>query len=387
MLPCRHEIAAQGNPRLELDETLNASGHKMAYRQAHGGILSEREDDMLIKEAEDPSEVIAALEARAAKPGANRRGATANLARRKAGFKGEAESTYFINFDFADSPNWAVLHDLRLEHGSRTAQIDHLLINRWMEFFVLETKHFRSGIKITDDGEFLRWNDYKKRYEGMASPLQQNERHIAVLSDVIREIELPSRLGFRIAPTFHSLVLVAPSAIIMRPERLDTSNVIKADQLKPRIWREIDGPNPVAFLLKSAARLVSSEAVEFVGRRLAALHRKAGAPAEPVSPVAPASPSRSAQRIEPTLPTPPSATPTKPGPSCKECQGRSGNILYGRYGYYFKCDTCEANTAIRFTCKPGHKPRLRKAGHEFHRDCAECGTSSLFHRNREDPTA
>lgn len=336
---------------------------------------------MLIKEAEDPSGVIAALEARAAKPGATRRGATADLARRKAGFKGEAESTYLINFDFADSPNWAVLHDLRLEHGNRTAQIDHLLINRWMEFFVLETKHFSSGIKITDDGEFLRWNDFKKNYEGMASPLQQNERHIAVLSDVIGEVELPSRLGFRIAPTFHSLVLVAPSARIMRPDQLDTSNVIKADQLKPRIWREVDGPNPVAFLLKSAARLVSSETVEFVGRRLAALHRKAGAP---VAPVAAASPTRRAQRIEPTLPT---TTPAAPGPSCKECQARSGNILYGRYGYYFKCDACEANTAIRFTCQAGHKPRLRKAGNEFHRDCAECGTSSLFHRNGESTSA
>lgn len=334
---------------------------------------------MLIKEAEDPSEVIAALEARAAKPGAAHRSAKADLAKRKAGFKGEAESTYLINFDFADSPNWAVLHDLRLEHGSRTAQIDHLLINRWMEFFVLETKHFRSGIRINEDGEFLRWNDFRKSYEGMASPLQQNERHIAVLSDVVGEIELPNRLGFRIAPTFHSLVLVAPSARIMRPEQLDTSSVIKADQLKPRIWREIDGPNPVAFLLKSAARLVSSETVEFVGKQLATLHRRPGAS---VAPVAFASPTRRAQRIEPSLGSMPAPAREPLGPACKGCQGHAGAILYGRYGYYFKCDACEANTAIRFTCKPGHAPRLRKAGDEFHRDCAGCGTSSLFHRNR-----
>lgn len=347
---------------------------------------------MLIKKAEDSSQVIAALEARAGKPGAARSGAAANLAKRKAGFKGEAESTYLINFDFADSPNWAVLHDLRLEQGSRTAQIDHLLINRWMEFFVLETKHFKDGVKINEDGEFLRWNDYKKTYEGMPSPLQQNERHIAVLSDVVGEITLPSRLGMRIAPTFHSLVLVAPSARIIRPDRLDTSRVIKADQLKPRIWREVDGPNPVAFLLKSAARLVAPETVEFVGKQLATLHRPVGAASSTILAAAPA---RRVQRIEPTLPPMPASTPAPkptaakakvapaPGPMCKGCQGCKGDILYGRYGYYFKCDGCEANTAIRFTCKPGHKPRLRKDGLEFHRDCAYCGTSSLFHRNRE----
>jgi hypothetical protein len=45
---------------------------------------------------------------------------------------------------------------LRLEHNGRTAQIDHLLINRWMECYVLESKHFNAGLKITEDGEFMR---------------------------------------------------------------------------------------------------------------------------------------------------------------------------------------------------------------------------------------
>lgn len=352
---------------------------------------------MLIKQAEDPAPVIAALEARAARAGAGQSGAAAaNLARRKAGYMGEAESSYLIDFDFAGSPNWAVLHDLRLEHGTRTAQIDHLLINRWMEFFVLETKHFNSGIKITEDGEFLYWNKYTNGYQGMASPLQQNERHIAVLTDVLGTITLPSRLGMRIAPTFHSLVLVASAARIIRPERLDTSRVIKADQLKPHIWREIDDPNPMTFLLKSAARLVSAETVKVVGEQLAALHRPVGmaAPSGPISAPAMASP-RKIERIEPSFApaaakkpigaTAPGSTSPEAGPACKSCQGGNGEILYGRYGYYFKCAGCTTSTSIRFTCQPGHAPRLRKQGPLFHRDCPECGTSRLFHRNQGEP--
>src|SRR3546814_3644929 len=73
-----------------------------------------------------------------------------------------------------------------------------------MDVYVLEHKHFHAGIKITEDGEFLRWNNYQKTYEGMASPLEQNERHIQVLKDVMAQIELPTRLGVRIPPSLRS---------------------------------------------------------------------------------------------------------------------------------------------------------------------------------------
>jgi hypothetical protein len=107
--------------------------------------------------------------------------------------KGEAESAYLINFYYEASPNWAVIHDLRLERNGRTAQIDHLLINRWLECYVLESKHFHAGIKITEEGEFMRWNDYKHTYEGMPSPLLQNERHITVLRDVVNTLTAPAQ--------------------------------------------------------------------------------------------------------------------------------------------------------------------------------------------------
>jgi hypothetical protein len=66
---------------------------------------------------------------------------------------------------------------------------------------------------------------------------------------------------------------------------------------------------------------------------------------------------------------------------CKACSKTSGDILYGKYGYYLKCAACEANTSIKFTCQPGHNPRLRKDGLVFYRECAECGSSDVFHRN------
>lgn len=348
---------------------------------------------MLIKRSDDHAASLQALERMAQGAGTGARRAAEELRIRKAGLKGEAESAYLIDFEFARSPNWAVLHDLRLEHGGRVAQIDHLLINRWMDMYVLETKHFHAGVKITEDGEFLRWNAYRKTYEGMASPLEQNDRHIAVLRDVVSSIELPQRLGLRIPPSFFSLVLVAPAARIDRPRRFDTSRVIKADQLKKRIWKDIDGENGLVALLK-ATKIVAPETVEFVARQLAARHVPLASrqtPAASVASVAPAPPAPPAplpnttgrkSRVEPTLAATPAASSARgDGPACKRCGHRLGAILHGRYGYYFKCAGCAANTAMRFTCKPNHQPRLRKDGPAFYRECAECGTSVLFHRN------
>ena len=363
---------------------------------------------MLIKKPDDQSAHLAELEARAQGRSADAKRAEVELRNRRAGIRGEEQAAYLIDFDYASSPNWAVIHDLRLEHGGRVAQIDHLLINRWMDVYVLETKSFHAGLKITEEGEFLRWNNYQKTYEGMASPVEQNERHIQVLREVMKCIDLPMRLGLRILPSFQSFVLVSPTAKIYRPKKFDASRVIKADQLKKSIWRDIDNENPVLGMLKTAAKVVSGETVELVARQVAALHRPlrspsanavATLPAMPPTDRAPTNTVAARKRIEPvlagkplpTLPLPANRVAEPPPPPavasstvacvCKGCQSSNGSILSGKYGYYFKCIGCSANTAIRFTCQPGHAPRLRGERGAFYRECPQCVTSVLYHRN------
>lgn len=325
---------------------------------------------MLIKQADDKSAHLAALEARMRSPGIAGKQAKGDFHRLKAGIKGEHDSAYFIDFHFGEtSKNWAVIHDLRLEQGGRIAQIDHLLLNRFSEIYVLETKQFNSGIKITEEGEFLRWDEYRKTYEGMESPLQQNERHIAVLKDVCATLDLPVRLGLRLQPEFQSLVLIANNAKIYRPSKsvFDTSRVIKADQLRERIDKDIEGESAASILFK-APKMVSSETVRDLAMQLAARHTPLLRSIEPVEPAS-------------ATPSAPEARNPAQGPACKGCQGGKGSIQYGQYGYYFKCEDCGTNTAIRFTCQPGHKPRLRKAGPQFFQDCAECRTSTPYFTN------
>ena len=341
---------------------------------------------MLIKQADDKSTQLAELEQRMQLPGHEGKQAKELFHRLKAGIRGEQDSAYFIDFTYGDaSKNWAVIHDLRLEHQGRVAQIDHLMINRWFEIYVLETKHFNSGIRITDDGEFLRWNDWRKTYEGMESPLLQNERHIAVLKDVCLTLQLPERLGIRMQPDFQSLVLVSARAKVLRPRKssFDTSRVIQADQLKTRIERDIEDVSPLEALLK-APKIVSAETVRKFAQQLAARHSplvRAAAVSPQQPPATESNPT--AIRTEYRAEVATSAEPA--GPACKGCHSNVGSILYGQYGYYFKCKSCQVNTAIRFACKPGHKPRLRKAGTQFFRDCEDCNTSTLYFINPDEP--
>jgi len=301
----------------------------------------------------------------------------------RAGNKGEQESAYFIDFDNAASTNRVVLHDLRFEVNDRVAQIDHLMINRLLDVYVFETKHFNAGIKITEEGEFLRWNNYKKTFEGMPSPLAQNERHIQVLKDVFEQIDMPTRLGLRLAPTFHTLILIAPNARIDRPKKFDSSRVVKADVLGKTLQRDNEETS-VLGAFGSVAKIVSLETIEDIGRQLMLRHTpitinyaaKFGlnsvqqmAPAPTVTSTPAKSPPQQTGQVKETL-------------KCRSCGSEKLSIQYGKYGYFFKCASCGGNGPIKLGCgMEGHKERLRKDGDKFFRECPECQTSTLFFQN------
>ena len=68
---------------------------------------------------------------------------------------------------------------------------------------------------------------------------------------------------------------------------------------------------------------------------------------------------------------------------CKKCNSFNIKILYGKFGYYFKCNDCDGNTNLKIECgNNGHNERLRKEGNKFFRECTECKTSSLFYENK-----
>lgn len=206
---------------------------------------------MLIKTADDKSKDIATLQLLVARPDAStdtRKKIEQEIRNIQSGIKGEAEAAYEIEFYYGASKNWMVLHDLRLECEGRVAQIDHLLINRFLEVYVCESKRFAEGIAVNDQGEFAAF--YGSKPYGVPSPIEQNKRHMVVLESVFKsgQVPPPKRLGITLSPTLNGLVLVSKNARIGRPKaKIDGLDfIIKNDQLKTRIDKEIDAnSNPL----------------------------------------------------------------------------------------------------------------------------------------------
>lgn len=230
---------------------------------------------MLIKQADDKTRDIQTLTELA-----SRSDVTPNVRQRieqeirniRSGMKGEAEAAYEMEFHYAASKNWMVIHDLRLECEGRVAQIDHLLINRFMEIYICESKRFGEGIAINEHGEFAAF--YAGKPYGVPSPIEQNKRHMAVLEAVFKsgQVAPPKRLGFTITPSLSGLVLVSQTARISRPKAklAGLDQVIKNDQLKARIDKDIDKDNNIL----TAAKIVGKDTLEDFARRLAASHKQ-----------------------------------------------------------------------------------------------------------------
>lgn len=343
---------------------------------------------MILKESDDKKTQLVLLKKLLAVAPENKRPwIIKELRAMRAGIKAEQDAAYFINFAFGKSKNTAIIHDLRLEIDGTVAQIDHILLHRTLRTFVLETKHFHDSIKITEEGEFLRWNDFKKKYEGIPSPFAQNERHIMVLKDAFSAIEMPARLGVRLSPSIYSYVLVSTNTRIDRPQKFDTRRLIKTDMIKSAIENHLES----AGLLNSfgnIGRFLSSDALENLGHKLIDLHRP-----KQVNYEAKFGLQLKSKASEPSIsfPSKISKLPKECGNDfqCYKCNGTNLFVQYGKhkkwkYSYYFNCLDCGGNTGIRLTCgNNGHKERVRKDGSRFYHECADCGISYLFYENPE----
>jgi hypothetical protein len=190
----------------------------------------------------------------------------------RAGLRGEEEAAYEMKVHWGDSKNWMIIHDLRVEHNGLIAQIDHLLINRVLEFWVCESKHFSEGISINQQGEFTAF--FAGKAYGVPSPIEQNNKHILILNRIFEAggVRLPKRLGLTMSPKLKGLVLVSKNARINRPkEQINGLNtIIKNDQLFSEIQKSHDN-NDAAFL--QLARVIGSDTLEELAHEIVKLHK------------------------------------------------------------------------------------------------------------------
>jgi hypothetical protein len=228
---------------------------------------------MILKHKDDVAPAIAELEALLALPRltkAQRDLLEDELVAMRAGNKGEKEAAYHIDFSWKDGKNSAVIHDLRIEHEGRVAQIDHLILMRTLDCHVLETKGFNSEVRISETGEWETRTRFGWR--GIPSPVEQNRRHIEVLQAFVRDHNLlPKRLGVSLPLRFHNWVLVSPKCKIRRSGG-EWDRVVKTDLFEKRFGECVQ---TTGFLdtLSAVSKLVSLETLEGIARCLVEAHR------------------------------------------------------------------------------------------------------------------
>ena len=228
---------------------------------------------MLIKATDDPTRDIRALEGllrRTDLSSAKRREIEEQLRLVRSGLTGEREAAREVELNFGRTRNFATIHDLRFVVDGFPAQIDHLILNRLGEIWVCETKHFVEGVSVNEHMEWFRY--WKSKPVGMASPIEQNRRHILLLSRVFadRRIAGPRRFGVaEMTPDFRSLVLVSNNASIGRPRKAvpGLEQVVKIERLEATVRGAIDASSPLRF-----ARMMGEHGLEAFAREVASIH-------------------------------------------------------------------------------------------------------------------
>jgi hypothetical protein len=315
---------------------------------------------------------------------------TATDALSKAGRRAEEQMAFYLRRAFAESPDFLVFNDIRVERNGEIAQIDHLILHRWGTI-IIESKSVTSRVKINEREEWSRYWDGRDR--GMASPVLQAKRQADLLrrllddhaADLVGKILGLLQVRFGSMP-IDLLVAISDDGVIQRTKKNPLPEVMKADQISERVKQLVaqhkKDSSPLNFKSDTAYTLSVAE-VEKIRIFLLAKHKPAMNNPEPVPVVA--------QPVEystpPMVATPPTGldppSPAKAsGHACRHCGSADLTIEYGRYGYYFKCSACDGNTPIKAICSAcGSKPKLRKSGPKFWADCGECDRSLLFFEN------
>ena len=132
-----------------------------------------------------------------------------------------------------------ILHDIYLEDGDLSAQIDYLVVTKKLTF-IIECKNLYGNIDINNAGDFVRASEYKgvKKKEGIYSPITQNQRHM----DLLKKLRVKSKsniltkfISERYFDEFNIpvVVLANPKTVLnAKYAKKDVKDkVIRADQL------------------------------------------------------------------------------------------------------------------------------------------------------------
>lgn len=190
------------------------------------------------------------------------------------GVKGEETPVGYLDSEFNNSKNWALIHDLRIEHNGDTCQIDHILIGRMLDIYVIESKNFTYDLSISDEGDFSYI--YNNTPYSISSPIAQNERNIKILEKLFADNNLfPRRLGVILKPNYRNIVLVSSQSNLTKPKKgfYDCTAVMKTDKFSERFTGDLDSDDVLSDF-SNISKVISQESLMKFAGDLAGQHKR-----------------------------------------------------------------------------------------------------------------
>lgn len=286
----------------------------------------------------------------------------------KSGRAAEEQMAFYFKRFFGDDPDILVLNGIRLEADGDAAQVDHLVIHSH-GLSIVESKSVHGKVQIKDDGQWIRWFNGNQS-KGIASPITQARLQEKFFRRILGLASKNEELFAKLPVDLY--VAISDSGVIVWPPSGPVAGVCKADQVPDKIVasNSAKSKTPGALELSKVNR---EKIAAFLVAKNAPLTRNGGHPtmASPTGESAPPSP-------VPVASKPLSETSAH---VCKHCGSAELEIRYA-YTYFFFCQKCEKNSAIKAECPKCHGvAKLRKQKKEFLVECEACKESSLFFTN------
>lgn len=185
----------------------------------------------------------------------------------QSGLEAELQNAYYIDFYLKESKNVLVLHDIRLEHNGRTAQIDHMLISR-LGIELLESKSFKGELTINSDGSLQV--KHSNKVQAYPNPLEQSRRHAKVVEEFVRDkATLGKRIELLGGIEVSSRVLINPNTPITNQNLPE--HFVRADAFLTQRNNEIDNIG-ILQTFKLVGKMTTIDTVKEIAQLLVDAH-------------------------------------------------------------------------------------------------------------------
>lgn len=287
-----------------------------------------------------------------------------------------------------------MINDFKFSFNDEVAQIDHLIVYPY-GFVLIESKSIKGQVKVNQQGEWSR--SFNQKWSGIPSPIKQVELQQLLLKELLKhhKVEILGKMlgiqqGFN-GRRWDHLCVVSSDAVIDRktmPKNV-SQKLVKSEFLVDKLKEIMNIKNRLVRLVNIAdTRPYFNQAeLDSIGYFIISQHLDGNKQISSDNPTTLEPQQTLTSGAIHSLEQPPAensqltsklAAVTQFRMSCKHC-GESNNYIpmYGKFGYYIKCNQCTKNTPMKQACPRCESPntRVQKRQETYTLNCQDCGFS------------